>query len=493
MSTIWRLDQTRAAEFGVTQLDPIFEFSSERHYKGTLLNGQTRFVLFRKYADEADLNRARQSAKDQERAGYLAIIQLYGWKEFSNEDRSTDICLVMSSYRANILDDATQRAKLNKPYDEWFLVSQLFKLVAVLAELQQNNIVHRNLSPLSVYMTNTGIKLGELGQMAKKAAEIRLNSERFYLSPIKRQMEKSSKWLVPNPYKSDMFSLGVCVLTMVLLRKPNFDDLAVLSTNIGAELARCRASDQLKEILKTMLTYDEKARPDFVQLEAAFAHIREDIKRTAPPPAAPEEMSQSDIDRLSVTIHSKRGQAEEKKSGAAVKSTATNPDIRGTFASDVRCMFCSTCNIQEPTSVGSFERPVRLYCDPEHHVFCSRKCFSKFAQLATTQWKNSLQVLKCRDCQAFIDPFLSIEALGGPAQYGQLKQNPLQIECVYCRTANGTETMACRHVYCMGCLEMLLSLEGEFIPCKECDAPLEKKEIKKKMPSLLGRVFGIFS
>ena len=80
------------------------------------------------------------------------------------------------------------------------------------------------------------------------------------------------KYIKHNTYKSDVFSLGYCILLAATL---NFDCLfsirelndMILIKNIIVSFVKNRYSNTFLNILFIMLEIDERNRPDFIQLE----------------------------------------------------------------------------------------------------------------------------------------------------------------------------------------------------------------------------------
>lgn len=462
-------DLRNLQELGFVQLQPLFQHPLERHYRGILPKGDFRLVIIRRATGERELRGLRKTIQSQEKAGKVALLQLLAYREFPSTEEIVDSCLVFSSIRCSVLEVLGKEAE-RRLFEGDFLEFQVDRLVSVLANMQEADLAHRNLTLSSLYVTNTGLKLGEMGTPAKEVMEMRTGSREMYLSPMKRIMEQSGQWLLPNPFKSDVWSLGVCILAMMLQRLPRLGRLETLGNDVKEELSLARGSERVKKIVGKMLELEERLRPDFVALEKELALDRRPFLQSAP--SAPP--SQSDIDRLSVTIPRKPQRQP---------SPPPRPVDSAPRREDVRCMFCSTLNIIEPTDLTTFERPVRLFCNLESHVFCSRHCFSLYAQACTNEWKSHLSILKCKHCRTPIDPELTMEALGGPNQYEKLRHQPLVVKCSYCRDQPGTVEMACSHKYCRNCLQMMNEFKTDSVDCSICHYQFPKKEIAKHVKS----------
>jgi len=462
-------DLRNMQELGFVQFHPLFQHPLERHYRGVLPKGDFRLVIFRRATGERELRGLRKTVQSQEKAGKVAFLQLVDYREFQSAEENVDLCLVFSSIRSSVLELLDKEAG-RKLLEVDFVEFQVDRLISVLATMQQADLAHRNLTLSSLYVTNTGLKLGEMGASDKEVMEMRTGSREIYLSPMKRIMEQSGQWMLPNPFKSDVWAFGVCILAMMLLRLPRLRRLESIGADVQEELGRARGSERVKRIVGKMLEPEERLRPDFVALEKELALDR----RVFLPPAPSAPVSQSDIDRLSVTIPRKP---------ARQPSPPPRPADLMPQSEEVRCMFCSTQSIVEPTDLSIFERPVRLYCNLESHVFCSRQCFSLYAQACTNEWRSHLSTLKCKHCRTPIDQELTMEALGGPEQYEKLRNQPLVTPCSYCRNQHGTVVMACNHKYCQDCLRMMNEFKTDSVDCSICHYKFSKKEIAKQVKS----------
>ena len=455
-------DAEVAREMGFDQLQALFHHPLERHYRGKSHKGDFRLIIFRRTTNEKEFLIQRKNIESHNRAGQVGILQLGSYKELTYAGNIVDFYLEFTSFRVNLLDEINARARENRPFEGKFVELQVNRVVAVLASMQQAGIAHRNVSLGSVYVTNTGLKLGEIGAPVKEVVVGRNGNREVYLSPMRRQMEQAGQWLIPNPFKGDVWALGVCVLAMLLLRLPRLGCLETLKKDIDVEIDAVSGQEKLKNIVRKMLAFEESSRPDFISLETQISLERSPF----PYQPCPTPLTQSDINRLSITLPRTR------------EVQAPPPPTE-----EPRCMFCSTLGISEPKDSTSFERPVRLYCNPENHVFCSRKCFFQYAQTVTSSWVKPLSTLKCKLCRLEIDSDLAIEALGGQLEYEKLWQKPAQTKCCYCKTEAGTVEMPCSHRYCTGCLRMMQDIDTPTVPCNVCQLPFTKKEISKNVKS----------
>jgi len=167
------------------------------------------------------------------------------------------------------------------------------RLVNGLAFLQTVQVCHRDLKPANLLLDETteNIYLMDFGiseqfnvsdtEMTKKL--ITVGGSPDYLSPemYKAYKKNKNQMLEINPYKSDVFSLGLIMLEMANLALPEKDkDFDIWETNIKASLEKAKEKYELlliqkkeKEefknflrLIKKCLSINAEKRPDFLQL-----------------------------------------------------------------------------------------------------------------------------------------------------------------------------------------------------------------------------------
>ena len=161
----------------------------------------------------------------------------------------------------------------------------LDSLVTSGLELQKNRIFHGDLRPISVLLTPEGLaKVLDNGLIQSENSYIRAlsrNSQDVFLSPLLLS-ELSKGVLNPdhNPFKSDIYSLGMTILEMATLEKSrecyNFSNYSINEQLLNSRLSsvQTRYSSQLAQVLRRMLSYDENLRPNFGQLHNELSPYR---------------------------------------------------------------------------------------------------------------------------------------------------------------------------------------------------------------------------
>ena len=182
-----------------------------------------------------------------------------------------------------------KRKKNNNYYSEKELFFILKDLIKTLSKLQQNNISHRDIKPQNILLCDNDIlKISDFGEAKRNfnndyndTIKQTIRGTKLYMSPalfksLKQKMK--SKYTKHNTYKSDVFSLGYCILLAASL---NFDclysirdiyDMNLIENKIKRFLKN-RYSDIFLNLILAMIEIDEKNRPDFIQLEKIIKKI----------------------------------------------------------------------------------------------------------------------------------------------------------------------------------------------------------------------------
>ena len=219
----------------------------------------------------------------------INLVQIYGI-ETKKLDRTTFVMYVlMELAKTDWEKEILQRKLINNYYSEKELVLILKDLSYTLSKLQQNNISHRDIKPQNILLCEGDIlKISDFGE-AKENFNNNINDTvkqtirgtELYMSPalFKSLKQKiKTKYTKHNTYKSDVFSLGYCILLAASL---NFDclysireinDMNIIRHNIKTFLNE-RYSEQFLNIILIMIENEEKKRPDFIQLEKILKTI----------------------------------------------------------------------------------------------------------------------------------------------------------------------------------------------------------------------------
>ena len=217
------------------------------------------------------------------------ILDIYGIYVIIFAENNFFIYALMDLAEGDWEKEIRRRKELYKYYKEDELILILKQLVSALAFLQKRNIAHRDikLENILLFPNNTkdkndlGLdkiyKIGDFGEAKNKIKySIILNTIRgtdYYMSPeLLEGVNKQKDFIKNNPHKSDVFSLGCCMMIASTLnyeiihsiRNPKTQE--ELNKVIKTVLEK-RYSEKFSYLITKMLINDENKRIDFINLE----------------------------------------------------------------------------------------------------------------------------------------------------------------------------------------------------------------------------------
>lgn len=266
----------------------IFEKLIETNHKNNIfegtykLTGQKIIIKQSQFHDISQFTQGLQElicqAKLQHRC-FCSLIDAF----FSESPAGYELNLCMERLDTDLQKEIGNRALRGEMYREQELWEFLQSTVEALALAQSNvssiqSICHRDLKPANIFLEKEvgEYKIGDFGasKMASEEAAINtLQGTAAYMSP---ELRAASTGLQPpeyNPFTSDVYSLGMTWLSMAVLRVFTSDDMQELVINEDWQerlLAGLPYSEDLKIMLKGMLSCDPRQRPDFRDLNKWF-------------------------------------------------------------------------------------------------------------------------------------------------------------------------------------------------------------------------------
>ncbi|CAD8082050.1 unnamed protein product [Paramecium primaurelia] len=188
---------------------------------------------------------------------------------------SYNIMYVISEYYSTSMHkEIVNRKGRGAFWTEQELWNQLLGLVNLLMTMQEAHLVHQNIRPLTIsYVNENTLKLCDnyfqqsAFQMAQQNPE---NQKLFELSPkLLEAINQNNQFPRHNLYKSDVWSLGMCMLQASLLDHcRDCFDFEGGHVDVSRKLALLKKNYSIKyeQVIVSMLQMDEESRPDFNQL-----------------------------------------------------------------------------------------------------------------------------------------------------------------------------------------------------------------------------------
>ena len=217
----------------------------------------------------------------------LNLVKIYGI-ETKQLDKTTFVIYVLMDIASRDWEkEILLRSKQKKFYTENELLRILTELVSTFAELQRHNISHRDIKPQNILLfPDNSFKISDFGEAKnlssnnKSTINQTIRGTELYMSPIlfySLKKKNISKYTQHNTFKSDVFSLGLCLLFASTLTFNSLYEIRELNNNILIKRSLNkylqRYSSKFTDILYLMLELDEKYRDDFIQLEKRIEFI----------------------------------------------------------------------------------------------------------------------------------------------------------------------------------------------------------------------------
>ena len=253
----------------------------------SVLNNKTRKKYAMKKLTASDLKLLEDLQKEFEivyKSNHDNILNIHGICIRVYDSTTFALFVLMDLGERDWEVEINKRFKERNYYTEEELIHILRQLTSALVYLQKREIAHRDIKPENIILfhdndNNNEIiyKICDFGEAKEK---IKVNSKHksirgtdYYMSPILfKGLIKEEKFVRDNAYKSDVFSLGICMIIACILdfnfinKIRNIEEQDKMDKIIRENLEN-RYSNKLIQVLLKMVIYCEKDRIDFLGLE----------------------------------------------------------------------------------------------------------------------------------------------------------------------------------------------------------------------------------
>ena len=195
-------------------------------------------------------------------------------------------CLDITTYSIYILmevalsdwnNEIRKRYRVKNYYKENEIITILNQLNSALLYLETEGIAHRDIKPQNILIFENNIfkvtDFGEAKTISDTSQEATLRGSELYMSPmLYNGLKYNQKNVKHNPYKSDVFSLGFCLLYALTLNLKVLNDLReiismkVVNNMVSRALKKNYSPKMIKLICK-MIELDERERFSFEDIE----------------------------------------------------------------------------------------------------------------------------------------------------------------------------------------------------------------------------------
>jgi translation initiation factor 2-alpha kinase 4 len=222
----------------------------------------------------------------------INIVNIYGLSTKKLDPTTYVMYVLMELGNMDWENEILSRQKQKQYYSEKELMNILYALVKTLAQLQKENISHRDIKPQNILVftnnNNKCYKLADFGEAKelisgnKPTEKQTLRGTELYMSPLLfygLRSRKIKKYIKHNPYKSDVFSLGLCTLFAATLCFESLYDVRELQNNVSIKIViekylKKRYTYKLITIINSMLDINETTRDDFIELKKEIENIQ---------------------------------------------------------------------------------------------------------------------------------------------------------------------------------------------------------------------------
>ena len=205
------------------------------------------------------------------------VIQVYGSQCNKINDNEYNFYVLMELAEIDWEKEIKKRKELKNYYTEGELYEITRQLIKTFALLQKNNITHRDIKPQNILIVNNIYKICDFGEakITEGNSIIRqtIKGTELYMSPILfRALNKRQNFIIHNTFKSDVFSLGMCLLlASTLTFKSLYEIRELKDMNLIKKILEkyliVKYSYNFVNILIKMLEVNENLRPDFIELD----------------------------------------------------------------------------------------------------------------------------------------------------------------------------------------------------------------------------------
>ena len=200
------------------------------------------------------------------------VIKVFG--ESMSRDKNTQYILMeLGEHDWN--KEIEDRQRINNYYTENELLNIFTQLINTCSLLEENKISHRDIKPENVLIIDGKYKLSDFSDskvLSEGVSQQAVRGTEMFMSPLLYKAYKSNNLVIHDSYKSDVYSLGICMLLAASLdliaaidiknEKDDQSRKAYIARNLSMRYSR-----NFIDIICRILKYDEKNRPNFKELK----------------------------------------------------------------------------------------------------------------------------------------------------------------------------------------------------------------------------------
>lgn len=389
-------------------------------------------------------NQGLQEALNAVRLTHPGILQTLDCSVDTTAEGLYKTVLVSELMTEDLFKTLTRKQQEQRYWTEQELLGMLGQVVAALSYAERMGVCHRDLKPQNLFTNEdqSVVKVGDFGTAARGnlfgERKSTLVGSPFFLSPeLKRSFSAAHSGhqgsaATYDPFKSDVYSLGVTFLYMATLAPPvALMDLENLAVKTEEALENVAGYATLQWYLKWMMAVDEQSRPYFYEIEANLTQYGYLLS------ASPQYQSSTEpVWRQEV--------APEPQEQPQPAYFYQNPgeEVKAPVV-DQSCLGC-------PASLKkSSQARVELPCG---HKFHDVNCFYTHLERTNQQFKGQYVNITCPRCpqlEVGDKKELLARAFGTYEAFIKRREGSRKKSCTVCQsTSNLQHRQECGHRYC---------------------------------------------
>jgi len=243
------------------------------------------------YCDTPDeFNQVQREALAMCQLSHPNICKAYTSLLDSRHGRLNNLLVMEKCEGWDLYREVKKRAKKEDPWPEEELLSHFNSMISAFSHMQSKKIAHSDIKPQNMVITpNFEIKVIDFGISLQGYMDFFTETSTFkvggtvpYFSPLQLDAymkfikgDNSEAHVRHNPFKSDVYSLGLTFHHMASLEMPKgLNDFSEnLQKKVNQTIEQLKYSDRVKKLLYLMLQVEERLRPDFKQLRSMQKEI----------------------------------------------------------------------------------------------------------------------------------------------------------------------------------------------------------------------------
>lgn len=363
-------------------------------------------------------------------------------KEWPSGQVETVLALELME-QGDLMKEIERRMVSGEKWTQDDLLEILEKVLLALVFAQEKRICHRDIKPQNIFLhKEAGIKVGDFGSSTSLAdtdiaASFSLQGSPFYLSPELKShyiqyLTNGEAEVRHDPYKSDVYSLGVMMLYMARLRSPvEFANLVRLREKTEELVEECREYPVLQRLIREMLEVDPERR-------IGLGKLLEMLRTSRSLDLSAEPVDENPRLCL-ICTHPLRKARQRTDSRESFDFTCSlSCEKRLDAAGYYKCLGC-----QSPSQATS---PISLPCG---HFYHNVVCLYQALREASQGFFIPIDYV-CSNCKVHI-PDETLEQAFSEASLEELQRLGEVKMCSLCHRLPGVLVLECKHARCPKC------------------------------------------